>query len=192
MIEDDRTLASAYLSKHSIPKDVMIEFKLTIEKKLADLYIKKYEESLSLDEDTLKSYYIDHSDEFSNKIMVDVDFFTTDTFAKSLELYEKNRSRPENIYKYATEHNITMSSKEVQIQTLAESVKRNLHPLEEKNYLLPPLFFVDHYTVMYIKDIRKGVVLPYNEKNGKKIRKYLIEKNHKNLRVQLLKKLNNE
>lgn len=192
MITDDRALANAYLDAYQVDKETMSEIRFIVEKKLSELYVQKYEKSLVLNDDTLRSYYIDHNDEFSHKIMVNAEFFNFSDFNSAYRFYAQGKTDLDKLEVLAQENNATFKTYEVNVQNLNDAIKWAMKPIEEENYLLPPLFFTNHFTVVYIKKIRTNVQLPYDEKMKKRIREFLIKKNRNNIRIKLLKKLDHE
>lgn len=151
VISENRYLCEEYLKNSSVPKKVILNFKLELEKHFSSEVIKEIQEKIVIDDDASYSYYISHLDEFIKPEKIKLSLYKIKDFESAMDLFAASKNSKESIQNYIKEHNISVSTQEVSLHQL-DTRFRNLINFTKKQtpYFTPPQFFHDHYTVLEV------------------------------------------
>ena len=90
----NRLFSKAFLKKYNIDKKTKTLLNLSIENTLSNLYIKKLKQLNKPDDKVLKSFYLDHKDEFKPVEKVSISTIKVNSLKKADKIYLKLKQNP--------------------------------------------------------------------------------------------------
>lgn len=163
LISENRYLCEEYLKNNTIPENILINFKLELEKHIASYVIEDIQKKIIIDDDTIRSYYVSHTNEFIESEQITLSLYRFENFDNALDFYSKYKSNIHGIEKYSKEHNISVRVQEVSSKQIDPYLRNMInHARENPPYLMPPQFFYDHYSILHVSDKKKESVKPYD------------------------------
>lgn len=185
-LQENKVLSNAYLKEYKdMPHPYKQAKEIEIEEKLADEYIKKHQEKIKLDKETLLSYYVAHKKEFLKPKTYTFYPIEFTAYEEAVEFYNKNRNNPDAIKKYIEEKKVrSLSVPEKKINFMV----KNLFVDKKPNTLLPPVYMGNKFILFYIEDVSPEKQMSFEEAKPQ-IRKKLLEKVYARTRKKLLEDL---
>ncbi len=176
-IKNNRILSNKFIREyHFIPKYLLIPLRLQIEEKLANLYVKKKQEQLIINDEILESYYKTHPKQFVTDTKISFIAYKFKNFDNALRFY-KNNYLSQNIL--STKQSLILSKSQINpyIAPLFENIKEG-----EKT---PPIFYGGSYVVFEIRKVEPSRHLSFKESKNK-IRDILLQKTFVATKKELL------
>lgn len=175
-IRDNRILSNKFINEYQIPEDLALSLRLKTEEKLANLYVKKKQNNIKIDNDVIESYYKTHPENFIEDKKIEFIAYKFKNFNSALAFYQKNKI-PDDGYE---KEDITLPQKQINplIAPLFEKTKEG-----EKT---PPVFYGGNYVVFKIKKIEPSRRLNLQE-SKEKIKNILLQKIFLRTKKELLK-----
>lgn len=185
VIQENRYLSQEYLKKHKVPSNVMINMKLEFEKYLAASVVKEMESKIKIEDDVSKSYYVVHKDEFYQPKKIDVSIYHFDDFNTALKFYDRFKENQNELVNYVKDNNISMSEQQVEFPRLNRMFQDMItYGKQKAPFILPPQFFYQHYSVVFVKSITQSGIKPFEDVKAsieKKLHRQALEKMKKEL-----------
>jgi hypothetical protein len=188
---DNRLLANALLKEKSseIPQELFVDIKLAIEENLAEMYVKKIQETININEDVIASYYYTHQKDFNNPLL-HADLYSFKTFEEASLFYDKSKNDLSKVNLVSQELNVNKTEQKIELSKISPTIKPLLKDTNTSNYILHPIFFNNQNVVVHVKNIQEGY---YSlEESKEKIKAVLLQKVFSDTRENLLKNLKNQ
>ena len=180
---ENRILANEYIKSKLFKKDRAYN-KIAIEKLFADNYVKYLQETVSIPESVLKSYYLDHLSQYKKSDKVNLDIYHFKDFDTALHFYKSGTPQNTNNGK---KKSIGWLSIEKLNKVLRGHIKKG-----QKGYFLPPLLRDKGVDVVFVKDYKKAEGYKSFSEVKSEIRKHLYKKTFSNKRKEILQKLTHD
>ena len=183
MILDNRLLANEYLKSNDI-KELIVNLRLETERALATRYVQAIQNDIKISDEALKSYYVSHELEFKRPADVNFTIVKFHKYDDAMKFYDDYKSKIHDID--LSEYNTSTMLK--QLAFLNRDISGLLKKGSKQSYLLPPQFFIDHFSVIYIHNINPINIAPFEEVK-EKIRSLLFEKIFKDEKRKIIESL---
>ncbi len=185
-LREDWILAEVYVQNNFNDYE---KSKLTnmVNRYLAKEQIKKIQKKIDISEDVVKSYYLDHLDNYKLKPYVEMKIFNFDTLesAHAFYIFTQSHTYDESL-QHAVKEDIAYVQYNNPFNRMMPEMRHSLRDMKQKNYFTPPQLYKKQYMVTYIENIteREGYVA--FEKTRKYIKKLLWKKTYLKQRSDLL------
>jgi len=125
VIKKEKFFANAFIKQFGIDEKTKKALTLSAYETLTELYRNKLKEKYAPDEKTIKSFYIDHKDEFQPETKVSISTITLASLKKADEIYAKLKKHPEKFDELAKKYSIdsNIKYKDVELSKFAYPVR---------------------------------------------------------------------
>ncbi|MEA1918828.1 MAG: hypothetical protein U9N52_03225 [Campylobacterota bacterium] len=192
VIEKNRYLYQTYLKDSKIPENIRINFILELEKQLALEVIRANQEDITIDDETLESYYVANKQEFNKPETISFSIYTIPNFDEGVAVYNKLRKEPQNIESYAKDHNYTKNDYTSSIIRIDRSIQSLIvHNNAKPPYILPPQYYQGAYRIFSITAHTQEGMYEFSDVKDK-ITTILHKKAYLRMKNKLLKPYNKQ
>ena len=176
-IKENRILSDKFIEKYrKVPKQLLIPLRLQLEENLANLYVKKKQKQLIINDEILESYYKTHPKQFVTDTKISFIAYKFKDFDSALEFYKNNNLLQNTLL---DKKSLVLSKSQIDpyIAPLFDNIKE-----KEKT---PPIFYGGSYVVFEIKKVEPPRRLSFEESKNK-IRDILLQKTFLRTKKELL------
>ena len=188
VVYDNRLLANAFLQSKGFDETMQRNLLLSIEEQFGTLYINQIQDSATISDDILESYFNTHKEQFTQDNLFKLSIFRAKDFDTALELYLKTKEHPKEAALIAKDLNISIGDQDFYESKLATQIKTMFKDTNSSNYLTPPFPFQNDFVVIYVKEVRKGTASSFKDEK-EKIKKVLAEKRFLDTKLDIIKEL---
>jgi len=179
LVRENRILTNKYIESPYFKKDKKYN-QIAIEKLFADNYIQHLQDSIKLPAKVLKSYYLDHIDQYKKPDKVYLELFRFTDYKQALEFYQN----PSHKSVKAHSKIIGWVSIDKLNDVLKSVIKKN-----KENYFLPPIVTKNGVNVFWVKKYKQESGYESFDKVKRQIKEYLFKKTFSKKREEILKSI---
>ena len=178
IIKENRILSNNFIEEYSIPQDLIISFRLSLEENLANLYVKKKQKNIKINKEMLESYYKTHPKLFQEDQKIHFTAYKFKSFKDALKFYQTHKIVSNALIE---KKDVILKKSKINpvIVSLFEKVK--------EGEITPPVFYKRYYVVFKVKTIEPSKQLSFEE-SKEKIRNILLQKIFLRTKKELLNK----
>ena len=180
LVRDNRILANKYIESPYFSKDKKYN-QIIIEKIFADNYIQHIQSSIRLPQKILKSYYLDHIEQYKKSDKIFLELFHFSNYQQALNFYQNPLQDRNNIGKGKTIGWVSIKN--------INSILKSLLKKGQENYFLPPIVTKDGIDVFWVKKYKKESGYQGFDTVKSQIKEYLLKKTFVKKREEILRKI---
>ncbi len=177
LVRENRILANKYIDSPYFQKDRKYN-QIAIEKLFADNYIQSLQNSIQIPERILKSYYLDHIEQYKKSDKVNLENFHFTDYKQALDFYQTHET---NKVKGRTIGWLGINELN---DILRKFIKKN-----KENYLLPPIVTKNGIDVFWVKKYKQESGYQSFDKVKSSIKEYLFRKTFSKKREEILQSI---
>lgn len=159
----------------------------------AKAMIKLKQKLISIPAEVVKSYYLDHIDEYKMKPIIDLDIMMIKSLDTAFDVFNQSRLKTYNeVKKYAQGKGVNIKKYRQPVNRMPVFLRKTLRNYTDSQYFTPPQHTRKGFMILYVKSVepQKGY-WPF-EKAKKEIEKKLYKQSYLNMRKKLVAELKNE
>ena len=185
---ENELLANAYFHKHH-GKYLDTWVNVLVNDKMAKKMIREIQESIIIDDEVLRSYYLANLDKYRAAEQAKVDVFLFDTIESAFDVYKYSRQHDINTSRaYAKAHALKMVAYNTSIHSLYPTVRASITDRKKQDYFTPPYLSSKKFALTYVhkvwdpdtilsyESVKAGIVRMLHKKTYLRERKKLVEK----------------
>lgn len=186
--EDNRRLANEYLKHHALPEDLKTSILISLEEKLATLYVQSLQEKEPITDTIIESYYKLNQKEFTKEAEFKTTIYSFETFDDALNFYTKTKETPKKSIIIARDSNVTLFDKSASLSSFHPQITQMFKDGKSTDYLTPPFLFMNNFLIVYVENVTPSTLLTLQE-SKEKIKKILLDKTFRDKKVAIINSL---
>jgi hypothetical protein len=191
IVRENKMLANAYLQEHGQNKFTMELLEIELNEKLSDRYVKELYGKTVLDDDVVRSYYLEHQDKFKKPPFLKSKILIFNDLDKAIEFYNQaKKDGSEKAIAFAENNDSAIKVVKYYVPTtLAKPQIRALLQPDKKSYFTPPQYINGHFVMAYIEEVLEERGYREYEKVKPAIEKELKDKTFRRKREEIISQM---